>query len=394
MKRLCSLLCALALLAALPACGRQDDAAAGGAIDEMTLAEVLEASLKDVPDLPKYEAVELTEENFEFFAFLPYEEGFEGLEADALISSTPHSVVLVRVPADRAEDAAAAIEENADPRKWICVEAEKTVVRQYGGTILLVMSSGEIANAILRNFDALAGVETPEADLAIPEPEEQELPEVVVFPGEPDEDAVTPTDDMPTLAPAEGEDGNMPAVEPGDEAVEMPTVKPDAGGEAAAAPQPQAEEPVEAPTTTPAAPAEEPVEVPAPTPEEPAAGTDLSAVMASLLSGVDGLPNVMEVELDADTFEFYAFIPYEDGFRGLVSEPLINARAHSVVLVEVPEGGDAAKTAEAMKSNADPRKWICVEAESVQAASNGRLALLVMSDQALADAIIANFNAL
>ena len=34
------------------------------------------------------------------------------------------------------------------------------------------MSSGETANAILTNFDSLNGVETPEADLALPAPEE------------------------------------------------------------------------------------------------------------------------------------------------------------------------------------------------------------------------------
>ena len=116
--------------------------------------------------------------------------------------------------------------------------------------------------------------------------------------------------------------------------------------------------------------------------------------MASILSGVPELPALMETELTAESFEFYTFIPQGEGYRGLASDAAIGSIAHSVVLVEVPEGADASQAAADMAANANPRKWICVEAESVQTASKGRLALLVMSTQAVADALIANFNAL
>lgn len=168
MKKLFALFCALALVLSLGGCAGKSNA---DPLSGMTLEEILTASLKDVPDLPAYEPTALTADDFEFFAFVPYQEGYEGLQADALMGATPHSVVLVRVPAGKAGEVEETMRKNADPRKWICVSAEKTVVDRSGGTILLVLSSGETANAILTNFKALYG-ETPSSEeLAIPVPE-------------------------------------------------------------------------------------------------------------------------------------------------------------------------------------------------------------------------------
>ncbi len=390
MKRLFALLCAAVLLVSLAACSKQDEAPQEERYpaEDMALTDLMNEILDGVPDLPAYEVTDLTEDTFEFFTFLPYAEGYTGVTADALIGSIAHSVVLVRVP--EGADAGQAAEEmrsNADPRKWICVEAEKTVVRQYGDTILLVMSSGETANAILTNFDSLNGVETPEADLALPEPEEA-VPDGGAAAQTPEEGPV----EMPALG-AEDSNDNMPVLSPGDDAVEIPNANPQEPPAAVAdppvtVPVPPAETPVQ-PEEPPAAP-ETPAEPEAPAESE----TDLAAVMASILSGVPELPALMETELTAESFEFYAFIPQGEGYRGLASDAAIGSIAHSVVLVEVPEGADASQAAADMAANANPRKWICVEAESVQTASKGRLALLVMSTQAVADALIANFNAL
>jgi len=167
MKKLLSLFCALSLALSLGACAGKGDA---DPLAKMSLEDVLAASLKDVPNLPDSNPTALTADDFEFFTFAPYQEGYEGIQADALIGAMPHSVVLVRVPADKAGEVAETMREKADPRKWICVEAEKTVVDRCGGTILLVMSSGETANAILTNFKALYGETPTEDELKIPEP--------------------------------------------------------------------------------------------------------------------------------------------------------------------------------------------------------------------------------
>ena len=52
---------------------------------------------------------------------------------------------------------AADIEANMDPRKWICVEAEATMVKTSGQYVLMVMSSQEIVDAISANFDTVFG---------------------------------------------------------------------------------------------------------------------------------------------------------------------------------------------------------------------------------------------
>lgn len=387
MKRLIALLCVLVMLVSLAACAKKDETPEEPAnpIEDMSLADIMDAILDGVQDLPAYEPMELTEENFEFFAFLPYAEGYEGLQADALIGSIAHSVVLVRVPADAdAEQAAADMEANANPRKWICVEAEKTVVRQYGDTILLVMSSGETANTILTNFDALNGMETPEEDLVIPEPEEPVLDdEMLDQPAAPSGDMAG---NMPTLEPGENSDDNMPALDPGDSAVELPNANPNPETPAVTVPvQPEAP----ARPQTPAKPEQPAV------PEAPAdSRADLAGILASVHEGVGEMPQTMDSELTAESFAFMAFTPYAEGYRGMVREPMMGSFAHSVVVVEVPEGVDADAVAADMEANADPRKWICVEAESVQTAVKGQVILLVISSQADADTIIANFNAL
>ena len=134
------------------------------------------------------------------------------------------------------------------------------------------------------------------------------------------------------------------------------------------------------------------------TPSEPAEGdassTDLSSTMATILNGVADLPAVWDIPLDSTNFEFYAFIPYVDGYQGLASDAMIGSIAHSCVLVQVPEGTDVQSVADSIKANANPAKWICVTAEKTEVAVNGNLILLVMTSSAAADAIIANFQAL
>ena len=116
--------------------------------------------------------------------------------------------------------------------------------------------------------------------------------------------------------------------------------------------------------------------------------------MEQILAGVADLPMYQVTELTSENFEFFTFVPWADGYQAVTADSMIGSIAHSVVLVQVPEGADAADFAAQMEANANPGKWICVVAESVQTASSGNLALLVMSSQATADAIIANFNSL
>ena len=78
--------------------------------------------------------------------------------ASAMIGSIAHSVVLLKLPEGADVAAVAAdIEANMDPRKWICVEAEATMVKTSGQYVLMAMSSQATVDAISANFDTVFG---------------------------------------------------------------------------------------------------------------------------------------------------------------------------------------------------------------------------------------------
>lgn len=117
----------------------------------------------------------------------------------------------------------------------------------------------------------------------------------------------------------------------------------------------------------------------------------LSEIMASITSNLGEMPVIGEIPLDEENFEFYTFADYVEGAEGYVSEPMMGSFAHSVVLVRLPEGADVNAFASKVKANADPRKWICVEAETVEVRTKGNLVLLVMSSKETANKIVSKF---
>ncbi len=150
--------------------------------------------------------------------------------------------------------------------------------------------------------------------------------------------------------------------------------------------QKPAEKPVEKP-------AEKPVEKPAEKPvEKPVADNRaLSEIMAEITTDLGEMPMIGEIEADEESFEFYTFVPYVEGAKAYISEPMMGSFAHSVVLVRLPEGQNAEDFASKVRANADPRKWICVEAEAVKVSTKGNLVLLVMSSEDRVNKITSKF---
>lgn len=73
-----------------------------------------------------------------------------------LMSSVAYQCVVLRLEAD--ENVAEVKQElldNADPIKWICVEAESVVVENVGDVVLYVMADSQTADAIKNSFLAL-----------------------------------------------------------------------------------------------------------------------------------------------------------------------------------------------------------------------------------------------
>ena len=110
----------------------------------------------DEDDLPVVGNTEITKENMEYYLGVKDLDIKEGYASEAMINAIPHSVVVIKLNegAD-IEKAKADIKKSADPRKWICVEAEQVVVDNIGDTIILIMSDNELTPAILSNFKKL-----------------------------------------------------------------------------------------------------------------------------------------------------------------------------------------------------------------------------------------------
>lgn len=80
--------------------------------------------------------------------------------------------------------------------------------------------------------------------------------------------------------------------------------------------------------------------------------------------------------------------------EAVVSAPMMNAVAYQCVILRVAEGEDVEAAKKLLMDNADPRKWVCVEAESVVLENVGDVILYIMADQTTADAVKTSFLAL
>ena len=88
--------------------------------------------------------------------------------------------------------------------------------------------------------------------------------------------------------------------------------------------------------------------------------TDTSEDGLWFLSSNTGLPNADDIT--------------EAAFFG----PMMGSLAYTMAMVRVKEGADVKTVAETMKTNIDPRKWICVEADDLQVVSFGDVVMLIM----------------
>ena len=66
--------------------------------------------------------------------------------------------------------------------------------------------------------------------------------------------------------------------------------------------------------------------------------------------------------------------------EAVISESMMGSQAYSLVMVRVNDAAKAEEVAQMMLANIDPRKWICVAADDIDAAIYGDLVLFVMID--------------
>ena len=108
--------------------------------------------------------------------------------------------------------------------------------------------------------------------------------------------------------------------------------------------------------------------------------------------GEDELPMLESRELTKEELEYNLGLTELDFKEGVVNEPMMGSIAHSVVLVRMKEGVDVAATVADIKAKVNPRKWVCVEAETVLVESKGDIIVLVMSNNDTATRLMDNFK--
>ena len=122
----------------------------------------------------------------------------------------------------------------------------------------------------------------------------------------------------------------------------------------------------------------------------------LEEIMTKVYEGIseDELPMMLSnIEITDENIENYLGTKDIDYQEALASESMVGSIAHSVVLVRMADGADIEEAKTLSKEKANPRKWICVEAENVYVESKGNLIILIMSGE-LADTIKTNFEQL
>ncbi len=151
MKKLFSLCLMIGLcLVVLTGCGKVETL-------DMKLTEVLDKVYAGVEeDMPKVMNMEITDENIAYYLGIESLDYKEGIASEAMNSSIPHSVVVVRVnDGVDIEQIKQEIKEKANPRKWICVEAESVIVESKGDVIILIMTNTDLAEKVQTNFNNL-----------------------------------------------------------------------------------------------------------------------------------------------------------------------------------------------------------------------------------------------
>ena len=84
-------------------------------------------------------------------------------------------------------------------------------------------------------------------------------------------------------------------------------------------------------------------------------------------------------------------VSYSDS---VYSVPMMSSVPYQCVILRLSEGEDVTAVKETLSQNADPAKWICVEAESVAVENVGDVVLAVMGDTDIVDAVKNAFLAL
>ncbi len=101
----------------------------------------------------------------------------------------------------------------------------------------------------------------------------------------------------------------------------------------------------------------------------------------------EGMEDYQTTQIDSESAEYILGTDSVQYTDAVCSMPMINVIPYQCVLLRVSDGQDVEAAKQAISDNADPRKWVCVEAESVVVENVGDVILFIMADQASASAV-------
>ena len=145
----------------LTGCGAKDKESSASI--EGSCSEILEKVYADA-DLPDdmreamqyYQNAEITDAEAQYLLGTTEVKYSDSVYSMPMMSSVAYQCVVLRV--DESQDVETAkqlLKDNADPRKWVCVEPETVLVENVGDVILYVMSEEQVATALQNAFTAL-----------------------------------------------------------------------------------------------------------------------------------------------------------------------------------------------------------------------------------------------
>ncbi len=106
--------------------------------------------------LENYVAMEIPDENQEYLLGTTEIEFTDSVASVPMVNVDPYQCVLLRVKdPDKVDEAKQLLSDNADPRKWVCVEAESVIIENVGDVILYIMAEQKTAEAVRNAFLAL-----------------------------------------------------------------------------------------------------------------------------------------------------------------------------------------------------------------------------------------------
>lgn len=146
----------LGLCFCLFGCGKKE-ANIEGSLDEIMVKLYEEAGIKD-GDILSLGNVDVTKETLFYYLGVEDLDYKEALASESMVSSIPHSVVLVRMNENaNIEKAKKVIKEKINPKKWIYTEVEpaNVIVESWGDMIVVIMDN-EYAKELKNSFSKLA----------------------------------------------------------------------------------------------------------------------------------------------------------------------------------------------------------------------------------------------